>query len=114
MQLHIYALYDTVTEEYGNLLLAKTEGHIKRILIDSFKKPEDAQDYELWCLGTFDTEKGSLRALERQKRVHLAIPSDIESKSKDDFWDDSHLSGGIKDTERDWDEHKKKKEAVNG
>lgn len=81
MKLKIFTLYDEITEEYGSLMLAKTNGHMARILKDNLK-PEQALEYSLWELGVFDTENGSLTPHKQAQRVNLGILEDIEELSE--------------------------------
>lgn len=82
MKLIVFALYDTITEEYGAPMLAKTKGHMARILKDNLKSPQDAVDYEIWALGTYDTEKGTLVPYDAQERVNLGLFEQIEELSE--------------------------------
>lgn len=60
MQYNIYSVYDKTAEEFGPPFVAVNDGVAKR-QYKNFGIPEALQDeYELHCIGTFDSKDGSV------------------------------------------------------
>lgn len=60
MMMKVYSICDIKAEEYGPLFLAKNDEIAFRMCKAQFKDVEYPQDYQLDCVGYFDTEKGCL------------------------------------------------------
>lgn len=57
MIFNVYSIKDTLAGEYGPLFTAKNDAVAERMVCEMFNK-KVFKDMELYCLGTFDTEKG--------------------------------------------------------
>lgn len=53
-----------------------------RIIKDNLKKPEDVQEYEIWHVGSYNTETGDIVPLQPHKRLNLGFQEDIEETSE--------------------------------
>ena len=59
MQQKIYAIYDKIAGEYGPPFCAKNDEVAKRQFSHLVRQQDLALgEFELWMLGSFDTEKG--------------------------------------------------------
>lgn len=63
--MRVYAIFDRALREYGNLIQAKNDEVIRRMVVDSFKGSKSAvelhpEDYDVMHVGYFDPEKGEL------------------------------------------------------
>ena len=71
MKVNVYTIYDTVAKECGPIYQAKNHDvasrGFKSLISDT--PNVNVSDYDLYCLGEFDTEKCSF--------VPLAVPSQI-------------------------------------
>lgn len=76
----LYAMYDMVTEEYGCPMLAKNDGHIKKIAQKQLQGRVDASDYKLRCLGTMNVETGLIEPLSQPRTIHFGLKHDLESE----------------------------------
>lgn len=61
----MYSVFDRKLQEYGNVVLARNDEHIRRNLIDGVKGSKSVmelhpEDFDLVCLGTFDELKGEV------------------------------------------------------
>nr|QJB19182.1 MAG: nonstructural protein [Microvirus sp.] len=77
----LYSIYDRGVQSFAAPVLASSETQIKRSLLDLFTADSNRpvlersplvrypEDYDLYYLGLFDTEKGELRPVEVIQRV---------------------------------------------
>lgn len=60
----VYSVLDRKAREFGNLVLAKTEDHVKRALAEGLSGRADStmalygQDFDLYHVGDFDEDNG--------------------------------------------------------
>lgn len=74
---NVYALYDTVAEEYGNPIIARNDGMIKRILVNQLAKTENKDDYELYHIAHYSIGTGDMISMEHRK-IHLGMIKETE------------------------------------
>lgn len=60
MKIYVYSIYDIKAEEYGPLFLAKNNDVAIRMIKNTIKDFIYPQDYDLYCVGNFDSESGEL------------------------------------------------------
>ena len=87
MKVNIYTIYDVVAKECGPIFQSKNHD----VAVRAFKSlisdtPNvNVSDYDLYCLGEFDTEKCSFVALEVPSKIPLVTLSEDSDKYKDGF-----------------------------
>lgn len=81
----LYAMYDMVTEEYGCPMLAKNDGHIKKIAQKQLEGRVDASDYKLRCLGTMNVETGLIEPLSQPRTIHFGMKIEVENEGENYF-----------------------------
>lgn len=57
MQTKMYTIYDKVAQEAGPTFHAKNDGIALRSFNDAIKNSPYPEDFQLFCLGTFEPEK---------------------------------------------------------
>ncbi len=70
MQLSVYVIYDRVAEECGPVWAAKSDAVAIRNSRIQLKEVR-VDEYRLYCLGSMDTEKVELKALEKAREIVL-------------------------------------------
>lgn len=75
MQVCLFSLYDVLAKEWGNPFVAKNTDVAVRVVRDSFRRTPNMEikDYQLFCMGTFDSETGCIVALPEPDRVHADL-----------------------------------------
>lgn len=59
--LKLYAIFDKVSGEYGAPMLAQNDGVAVRWFVNTLNKSEyDPSDFQLFCVGSYDIQKGSI------------------------------------------------------
>lgn len=71
MIVQVYSIFDIKAVEYGPFFLAKNDDIAFRMIKDQFHDLIVPDDYDLYCLGTFDTESGLL-AVSSQRVCNLS------------------------------------------
>ena len=71
MKVNIYTIYDTVAKECGPIYQAKNHDVAVRAFKSLISETPNVNvsDYDLYCLGEFDTEKCSFVALEVPSKI---------------------------------------------
>ena len=87
MKVNIYTIYDTVAKECGPIYQAKNHDVAVRAFrsLISDTPNVNALDYDLYCLGEFDTERCSFVALEVPSKIPVVNISEDSDKYKDGF-----------------------------
>ncbi len=63
MVYNIYSIYDSVAEEYGPIFNAKSDAVAKRAVSGILNSGEiRSNDYDLYCLGTYNTDTGEINS----------------------------------------------------
>lgn len=73
MKVNIYTIYDVLAKECGPIFQAKNDEVAKRAfksLVDDTPNVVDS-DYEIYCLGEFDTENRSFEPVDDYGRLVL-------------------------------------------
>lgn len=73
---NLYCIYDKVAQESGPIFEAKNDGVAERMYFDLVQNQRknpvfDQDDYELLCLGSFDSESLKIVPLPNSKRIVL-------------------------------------------
>lgn len=71
MEVCIYSIKDTVAQEFGPIFQAKNDDVALRNFHSALLKVPNPEEYELYYLGTFDVDTGSL---------YGGIPNKVEDK----------------------------------
>lgn len=85
--LRVYSLFDRKMREFGALVLAPTDGAVKRGLLEAFRSgrvstlSQYPADFELHCLGTFDESSGELVG-EKSKATGLCSVEELVVESQ--------------------------------
>ena len=74
----IYAIKDNAIEAFGQPFFVKAQGQAVRMFKDEANNPESqihkhAEDFELWHIGEFDEQTGTLSTTTNTERVARAI-----------------------------------------
>jgi len=60
MLVYLYSVEDKLAEEYGPPFTAKNDAIARRQFKNLSANMQQVEDFELWKLGTFDTESGEI------------------------------------------------------
>ena len=87
MKVNIYTIYDVVAKECGPIFQAKNHDVAVRAFHSLMAETSNVMstDYDLYCLGEFDTEKCSF--------VPLDVPSKISTVSESDLDPNEYKDG---------------------
>ena len=90
MKVNIYTIYDSVAKECGPIFQAKNHDVAVRAFHSLMAEASNvlSTDYDLYCLGEFDTEKCSFVPLDVPSKVSVVSDSDLDSNT----YKDGHLS----------------------
>ena len=82
MKVNIYTIYDTVAKECGHIFQSKNHDVAVRAFRSLISDTPNVNplDYDLYCLGEFDTEKCSFVPLEVPFTVPIVNISEEDSK----------------------------------
>lgn len=61
---NLYSIYDKVASEYSGPFTAKNDKVATRYYVDTLKKANNPNDYELVALGSFDPETGIINSIQ--------------------------------------------------
>jgi len=75
MIISLYTIRDKVAEECGPVFQATNDGVAVRSTVKILSQSVDPNDYELLCIGAFNTETGAI-APEHVRQVHFVIDKD--------------------------------------
>ena len=76
MIVKLYSVCDTVAEEFGPIYSCKNDEVAKRAFHDLIKDSSSPLDYDLYFLGTFNTDTGFIDSVTLPVRVNLVSLSD--------------------------------------
>ena len=88
MKVNIYTIYDSVAKECGPIYQAKNHDVAVRAFHSLMSETSNvlSTDYDLYCLGEFDTEKCSFVPLDVPSEISVVSDSDLDSnKYKDGY-----------------------------
>ena len=87
MKVNVYTIYDVVAKECGPIYQAKNHDVAVRAFKSLISETPNVNvlDYDLYCLGEFDTEKCSFVALEVPSKIPVVNISEDSDKYKDGF-----------------------------
>ena len=88
MKVNIYTIYDSVAKECGPIFQAKNHDVAVRAFHSLMAETSNVMstDYDLYCLGEFDTERCSFVALEVPSVISVVSDSDLDpNKCKDGY-----------------------------
>ena len=86
MKVNIYTIYDSVAKECGPIFQAKNHDVAVRAFHSLMAETSNVMstDYDLYCLGEFDTEKCSFVPLDVPSKISIVSDSDLDpNKYKD-------------------------------
>ena len=76
MIVKLYSVCDTVAEEFGPIYSCKNDEVAKRAFHDLIKDSPSPLDYDLYFLGTFNSDTGFIDPVTLPVRVNLVSSSD--------------------------------------
>lgn len=76
MVMMVYSIRDKVADDFGPLMCCKTDGVAVRAMRQAVGKGS-LDDYQLWCVGRFDTETGELDAAPGREIHVLASEAEV-------------------------------------
>lgn len=84
METRVYSILDCLAHEWANPFVAKNDEVAARLFTRSFPQGIDPAEYELYYVGDFDTETGTLSGTVAPKKVFVApfTPKPIPDISK--------------------------------
>lgn len=78
---NLYCIYDKVAQESGPIFEAKNDGVAERMYFDLVHNQQknpvfDQNDYQLLCLGSFDSESSKIVPLSESR--HIVLNQEVE------------------------------------
>ena len=88
MKVNIYTIYDSVAKECGPIFQAKNHDVAVRSFHSLMAETSNviSTDYDLYCLGEFDTEKCSFVPLEVPSKISVVSDSDLDPNNFNDVY----------------------------
>lgn len=85
MLMKVYSVFDRKMREFGQLVYGRTDEAVVRSFRDSLNQgrspvADHAEDYELMCVGEFDSEGGRLIGLDGPPR-HVVMAATLMEKA---------------------------------
>ena len=76
MIVKLYSVFDSVAEEFGPIYSCKNDEVAKRAFHELIKDSSSSLDYDLYFLGTFNTDTGFIDSVTLPVRVNLVSLDD--------------------------------------